>query len=71
MLRFPRAYWPQVPDLGMVTFVDARKVRSRNPGCCYRMAGFRRVGETKGGLLAFQMLPAEMPEPQAVMEVAR
>jgi hypothetical protein len=53
------------PELGMVTFVDARKVRhKRDVGRCYLRAGFRSVGETKGGLLAFQMLPHEMPEPQ-------
>jgi hypothetical protein len=55
------------PPLGMVTFVDAGKVRrKRDPGRCYRRAGFRHVGETKeDGLLAFQLLPAEMPEPEA------
>ena len=52
----------------MVTFVDADKVRSkRDPGRCYLRAGFRRVGETQGGLLAFQMAPHEMPEPEMPM----
>lgn len=56
--------WPDVPKLGMVTFVDAAKVRhKRDPGRCYVRAGFRLVGATKGGLLAFQMLPGAMPEP--------
>lgn len=58
-----RHHWPDVPALGMVTFVDASKVRhKRDPGRCYLRAGFRRVGETKGGLLAFQLLPTEMPD---------
>jgi hypothetical protein len=62
------AHWPEVPDLGMVTFVDARKVRrKRDPGRCYLRAGFRHVGETKGGLLAFQLLPEEMPEPEPAL----
>ena len=57
-----RHYWPDVPPLGMVTFVDADKVRpKRDPGRCYLRAGFKRVGETKGGLVALQMLPSEMP----------
>lgn len=52
------------PALGMVTFVDPDKVKhKRDPGRCYIKAGFRLVGKTKGGLLAFQMLPEEMPEP--------
>lgn len=58
-----RWYWPETPDLGMVTFVDQAKVRSTNPGYCYLQAGFRKVGKTAGGLRALQMLPADMPEP--------
>jgi hypothetical protein len=47
----------------MVTFVNASKVRhKRDPGRCYRHAGFKLVGETKGGLLAWQLLPEDMPE---------
>jgi len=56
--------WPDVPPLGIVTFVDAGKVRrKRDPGRCYLRAGFKHVGETKGGLLALQMIPDDMPEP--------
>ena len=62
-----QAKWPHVPDLGMVTFVNASKVRhKRDPGRCYRKAGFRHVGFTAGGLHAFQMLPADMPGPVPV-----
>jgi hypothetical protein len=62
-----RAEW-EPPELGIVTFVDASKVRrKRDPGRCYLRAGFRRCGTTKGGLLAFQMLPHEMPEPLAAI----
>lgn len=63
-----RIKWPDIPALGMVTFVDADKVRhKRDPGRCYRRAGFKLVGKTKGGLLTFQMLPQEMPEPRAAV----
>ena len=59
-----RAHWPEVPPLGLVTFVDARKTKKkRDPGRCYRKAGFRHVGFSKGGLWAFQLLPEEMPLP--------
>jgi hypothetical protein len=58
-----KARWPVTPDLGMITFVDQDKVkRKRDPGRCFRKAGFRRVGQTKGGLIALQLLPEEMPE---------
>jgi hypothetical protein len=48
----------------MVTFVDASKVkRSRQPGRCYLKAGFRYIGQTKGGLLALGIGPDALPEP--------
>lgn len=54
--------WP-TPELGMVTFVDTKKTRKkRDPGYCYLKAGFKNVGFTKGGLVALQMLPEDMPE---------
>jgi hypothetical protein len=58
-----RAFYGEPPPLGMVTFVDRSKVRrKRDFGRCFRKAGFRECGETKGGLLALQLLPNEMPE---------
>ena len=57
--------WPEIPDLGMVTFIDASKVRKkRDPGRCFRKAGFNPVGHTKGGLVALQLLPADFPPSQ-------
>lgn len=58
-----RWQWATRPGLGMVTFVDADKVKpKRDPGYCYLMAGFELVGMTAGGLYALQMLPSDMPE---------
>lgn len=31
------------------TFVDSRKIRSANPGCCFKKAGWRAAGVTKSG----------------------
>jgi hypothetical protein len=60
-----RFYWNETPDLGMITFVNCDKVKKkRDFGRCYLKAGFKHVGFTKGGLMAFQLLPSEMPEPQ-------
>lgn len=65
-----RATWKDVPELGMVTFVDTKKVRKkRDFGRCYRRAGFNEVGATKGGLLAFQMLELQMPPALAANDV--
>lgn len=60
-----RFVWPRVPSQGIVTFVDPDRVRrKRDPGRCFVRAGFRPCGTTLGGLLAFQMTPDAMPEPE-------
>ena len=62
-----RAYWPETPDSGMITLVDKKRVKptirrgKETWGYCYIQAGFKEVGMTKGGLLIFQILPADMP----------
>ena len=66
-----RAHFGDPPPLGMVTFVDRSKVRPTVVrgrevwGWTYLKAGFCEVGETKGGLLALQILPADFPAPVA------
>lgn len=58
------AYWPDVPELGMVTFIDRKKTKAKkDPGYCYLMAGFVPDGETKGGLTAVRLSPDAMPDP--------
>lgn len=62
----------EVPELGCVTFVDPKKVDGvmergeRIKGFCFHKAGFSAVGETKKGLIAWQMLPAAMPPVLAI-----
>ncbi len=64
-----RWYWPDVPDLGMISFIDPlkvkpRMVRSRSTWAhSYFEAGFVHVGYTKGGLWAMQLFPEAMPSP--------
>jgi len=56
-----RAKW-EPPPLGIVSFIDATKTRrKRDPGRCYRRAGWTHVGFTQGGLYVFQQLPEDMP----------
>jgi hypothetical protein len=58
-----RYHFGEPPAVGMVTFVDESKVRrKRDPGRCYRRAGFSPWGRTKGGLLALGLAPGDMPE---------
>jgi hypothetical protein len=42
------------PDCRHYTYVDAGKVRSRNPGYCFLVAGWRKCGRTKGGLVVLE-----------------
>jgi hypothetical protein len=39
------------------TFVNPEKVTSKNPGCCFKKAGWKRCGMTKGGLIIMEYLP--------------
>lgn len=55
-------YYGETPWRGLVTFVQARKVRSTNPGYCFKQAGFRVVGTTKDeGHIALALHPSRMP----------
>lgn len=66
-----REFYGEPPALGMVTFIDRNQVRPTKVhgvptwGWTWKQAGFRECGETKGGLLALQLLPADMPAPKA------
>ena len=56
-----RARWHPPAD-GIVSFIDPSCVKhKRDPGRCYRKAGWRHVGYTPTGLWVYQQLPAEMP----------
>jgi hypothetical protein len=43
--------WPGVRHY---TFVHPGRIRSTNPGCCFKAAGWRACGETKGGLVILE-----------------
>lgn len=66
------AVWPKPPVEGMITFVNRDKTRpKRDPGRCFRRAGFECVGETKGGLVALHLSPVRMPEPVEAIGTAQ
>lgn len=65
-----RAIWPDPPWHGMITFVDTKKTRPKgHPGMCYRHAGFvpATPTHTKGGLVALQLRPEAMPDPEPAL----
>lgn len=63
-----RFVWPDVPEIGIVSFVNPVKVPAtirrgeKVYGYSYLKAGFEHVGFTKGGLWVWQMKPCYMPE---------
>lgn len=46
--------WQRWPGQRLFTYVNARKIRSTNPGFCFIRAGWRKCGISKGGLLIFE-----------------
>ena len=53
------------PALGFITFVNASKIKSPNPGYCFKRAGWEHIGFTKGALHVLQLLPEAFPTPIA------
>lgn len=63
-LAATRAEWPTLPDLGVFTFIDVPSIRrKRDPGRCYRKAGFVEHGYSKVfGRLILRLDPHLIPE---------
>jgi hypothetical protein len=58
-----RAHWGEPPALGFITFVDPGKTRrKRDPGRCFRRAGWHPIGETQRGLIVLQHPADEIPQ---------
>lgn len=49
--------WRRWPGQKLWTYVDSNRILSRVPGYCFRRAGWKRVGFSKGGLLVFCVNP--------------
>jgi len=58
--------------IAMITFVDEAKTRTkRDPGRCFRRAGFVDVGRTKGGLVALGLPVDSLPPADAPIGAQR
>lgn len=50
--------WQRWPGERLYTYVNARKIKSVNPGYCFKMAGFKTCGVTKWNkLVILERLP--------------
>ena len=54
--------WARWPGERLYTYVNPAKVKSTNPGYCFQMAGWRKCGLTKGGLVVLELLPPAADE---------
>lgn len=51
-----RAEWGTFPKDGLITYVAANKIRSVNPGYCFKQAGWKVIGKSKvKGLILLQL----------------
>ncbi len=48
--------WQRWPNERLYTFVNPKSIRSVNPGACYKAAGWKRCGVTKGGLVILEKI---------------
>ena len=68
-----RAEWPEMPEQGMVSFLDPNEIRPRKVhgrlclGISYFEAGFAHVGYTKAGLWVMQLDPGRFPPPESAL----
>ena len=49
--------WSRWPGERLYTYVNPGKIRSTNPGYCFLMAGWKKCGVSKGGLVILEKLP--------------
>ena len=50
--------WQRWPGERLYTYVDSKKIKSTNPGYCFKIAGWHECGRTKvNGLVILEKLP--------------
>lgn len=57
ILEAEQLAWTRWPGERLYTYVNPRSIKSTNPGYCFKMAGWKKCGVTKGGLLIFEKYP--------------
>lgn len=51
--------WRRWPGERLFTYVNPSMIRSTNPGACFKYAGWKTCGMSKGGLVILECLPEE------------
>ena len=47
ILEAEKLAWERWPGERLYTFINSKKIKSSNPGCCFLKAGWRKCGYTK------------------------
>lgn len=58
ILDAERIAWNRWPRARFYTYINARKVKSTNPGYCFIKAGWTKCGKTKKGLVILEKVPS-------------
>ena len=59
ILEAEKLAWERWPGERLYTYVNPKKIRSLNPGYCFKMAGWHNCNISKNGLLIFEKLPSQ------------
>lgn len=46
-VEITKHYWGELPPDGIITTIAPDKIKSINPGCCFKKAGWKYIGKTK------------------------
>jgi hypothetical protein len=57
ILEAEQLAWARWPGERLYTYINPHKIRSVNPGYCFKKAGWQRCGESKSGLLILEKFP--------------
>jgi hypothetical protein len=61
----------ELPDEPLRTEVDTRAIRSKNPGCCYKKAGWKPEKMVRGKLYLLAPIPCRFCERTGTVSIAR
>src|SRR5574341_65804 len=60
ILEAEQLAWQHWPGERLYTYVNAKAIKSVNPGFCFKVAGWQQIGLTKGGLVILEKLPGAL-----------
>jgi hypothetical protein len=62
ILEAEQIAWLRWPGERLYTYVNGKKIKSPNPGYCFKMAGWKHCGYSKYGLTILEKIPIDCQE---------